>query len=79
MAPLEASVLALPGVVACRDALSTAADLRLYDTQVSDAGLEHVFGLKNLILLDVRNTAVTNKGIERVRQALPRLSHLEGP
>ncbi|MCY2990029.1 MAG: hypothetical protein NTY19_19470 [Planctomycetota bacterium] len=44
-------------------------DLR--DTQVTDAGLEHLRGLTQLIFLDLANTQVTDKGVAELQKALP--------
>ena len=40
---------------------------------VTDAGLIHLRGLKNLEHLDVRNTAVTARGAKELRSRLPRV------
>ncbi len=39
--------------------------------QVSDSGLEHLKGLNELQLLFLRNTLVTDAGVEKLKRALP--------
>ena len=41
--------------------------LYLRDTQVADAGLEHLSGLTNLQRLSLDNTQVTDAGLEHLR------------
>lgn len=54
-------------------------DLRLCDSQITDAGLRHLKGLANLKYLDVTySTEVTEEGIEELRKALPNCTIL-GP
>jgi hypothetical protein len=56
--------------------LARANDLIALDlnfTQVTDAGLVHLEGLKNLRFLVVENTGVTAQGVQRLKQANPRL------
>jgi hypothetical protein len=43
----------------------------LNDTKVTDAGLQHLKGLKHLRRLDVRKTNVTEAGVADLRRALP--------
>jgi hypothetical protein len=38
---------------------------------VTDAGLEHLAGLKNLAQLNLKGTAVTDQGIAKLKAALP--------
>ena len=45
--------------------------LELYDTIVSDSGLNHLKGLKNLRRVDVRRTHVSQQGVDDLRRALP--------
>jgi hypothetical protein len=45
--------------------------LELYDTQITDAGLETLKGLKHLRRLDIRKTKVTSAGVEDLHRALP--------
>ena len=47
--------------------------LALSNSQVSDAGLEHLKGLKNLEVLTLHNTQVTDAGVADLQQALPQL------
>ena len=42
--------------------------LHLSDTQVSDAGLEHLGGVAELWLLDLHNTRITDAGLKYVKQ-----------
>lgn len=46
--------------------------LYLYDTKISNAAVTHLKKLNNLTLLDLTATAVTEKGISLLRQALPK-------
>ena len=46
--------------------------LELHRTRVTDAGLEHLAGLKNLAQLTLGGTAVTDKGVATLKAALPR-------
>jgi hypothetical protein len=48
-------------------------ELWVAGTAVSDAGLEHLRGLKHLKTLDVGGTKVTAEGWKRLRAALPSL------
>jgi hypothetical protein len=41
---------------------------------VTDAGLEHLAGLKNLAELHLKGTAVTDKGVAKLKAALPKCS-----
>ena len=45
--------------------------LRLSGTKVSDAGLEHLKGLRKLQGLYLYNTQVTEEGMKKLRQTLP--------
>jgi len=45
--------------------------LFLRDTEVSDAGLEHLKGMTQLQFLDVLFTRVTLHGVGKLQQALP--------
>lgn len=56
--------------------LAKAKDLVVLDlnfTEVTDAGLAYLEGLRNLRLLVVENTHVTAEGVRKLRQANPRL------
>ena len=41
--------------------------LDLYDDRITDAGMEHVKGLTNLIIVDLRSTQVTDSGLEHLK------------
>jgi hypothetical protein len=45
--------------------------LDLTSTKISDAGLAHLYGLKNLKTLTVRHTEVTAAGADKLQKALP--------
>jgi hypothetical protein len=45
----------------------------LGETRVTDAGLEHLKGLIGLEFLHLRNTNVTQEGVEELKKALPNL------
>jgi hypothetical protein len=45
--------------------------LFLQDTNITDAGLEHLRGLTGLTWLVVRDTKVTDAGVKKLQQALP--------
>ncbi|MGC3971259.1 MAG: hypothetical protein QM775_29130 [Pirellulales bacterium] len=47
--------------------------LHLIGTNITDAGLKHLVGLKKLEELEVRGTAVSDEGLHRLRKALPTL------
>jgi internalin A len=53
--------------------LSNLQAMSLGNTNVSDAGLEHLKGLSKLQILDVKNTKVTHAGAQELRKALPKL------
>jgi hypothetical protein len=40
---------------------------------MTDAGLEHLKGLKNLEVLKVYNTQVTRAGLEQLREVIPKV------
>ena len=46
-------------------------EVQLQQTQVGDAGVEHLASLKNLAELNLNGTAVTAKGVAKLRAALP--------
>ena len=41
-------------------------------TKVTDAGLEHLKGLTNLLSLNLKRTKVTDTGVKKLQHALPR-------
>jgi hypothetical protein len=45
--------------------------LNIGETQVTDAGLEHLKGLTVLQRLDLRGTKVTPAGVEQLKKSLP--------
>jgi hypothetical protein len=45
--------------------------LDLSYTRITDAGLEHLRGLTNLALLNLRDTQVTDGGVKKLEEALP--------
>ena len=49
----------------------TIIDVDLRSTKVTDAGLEHLKGLKSLVQLDLNSTKVTDEGVEKLQKALP--------
>lgn len=46
-------------------------ELSLRDTQITDAGLEHLKGLTRLRALDLQGTKVSGDGIRSLQRALP--------
>jgi Leucine-rich repeat (LRR) protein len=48
--------------------------LDLQDTQVTDAGLEHLKGLPNLSVLSLQGTQVTDAGVNELKGSLPGLT-----
>lgn len=46
-------------------------ELGLAGTQVSDEGLNHLVGLKKLLVLHVLNTNVTIRGANVIKEAIP--------
>ena len=61
-----ASPALLPGATADESCVSKLA------AWVTDAGLEYLTGLKNLELLTLPGTAVTDKGVAKLKAALPK-------
>jgi hypothetical protein len=47
--------------------------LFLHNTQVSDAGLEYLKGLKRLQILNVENSRVTEAGVQQLQKLRPQL------
>jgi hypothetical protein len=45
----------------------------LFDTKITDAGLEHLKGLKQLRELHLIETQVTDAGVKKLNEALPKL------
>ncbi len=58
-----------------RQARQAAAEFKLWigNTRVTDAGLAHLKGLRNLLDLSVGNTQVTDAGVAELKQTLPDL------
>lgn len=56
--------------------LSSHSDLNLSNSQITDAGMEHLNGLTGLTSLDIRNTQLTDAGLEHIKN-LTELSFLE--
>ena len=52
--------------------------LNLYGTEITDAGLSNLEGMKKLKKLYVWQTKVTDKGIAQLRKALPGVEIIEG-
>ena len=48
------------------------------NTQITDAGLEHLKGLTQLRTLGLVDTKATDKGVKEIRKALPKTS-IYGP
>lgn len=48
--------------------------LYLSHTSVTDAGLGYLTGLKKLRAVEIQDTAITDDGIQRLKQALPNTS-----
>jgi hypothetical protein len=44
-------------------------EIECANTQIGDAGLMHLAGLKRLEYLDVRGTRTTRSGIDRLKQS----------
>jgi Leucine Rich repeat len=54
--------------------LGKLAELELYDNpRITDAGLDHLRGMTSLRVLDLRATAVTDQGVDRLQRSLPNL------
>ena len=51
--------------------LSRVTHLDLSDTQITDAGLQHLTGLIQLQYLYLKRTKVTDEGVKKLQQALP--------
>jgi len=45
----------------------------LHKTRITDAGLRHLAGIKNLREIHIGETAVTDAGVAALKQALPEL------
>jgi hypothetical protein len=57
--------------LACLEPIIGLRSLNLSGAPVTDAGLEHLRGLKNLYHVDLTNTRVTTKGAAELQRALP--------
>jgi hypothetical protein len=51
--------------------LQSLQDIRLSGTQIDDRGLEYLSSIKQLKVLDVTNTKVSNQGVKKLQQELP--------
>ena len=51
--------------------LTNLEELGLFDTQITDAGVEHLAGLTNLTSLNLRQTKITDAGFAELQKALP--------
>ena len=65
----DVPTIKIPGVDRAIRANVTALDLSR--TQVTDAGLKELAGLKQLTTLDLRGAQVTDAGLKELRAALP--------
>lgn len=54
------------------DFLACVANVSFDGTQVTDAGLDNLSGLTQLRELDLNFTKVTDAGVKKLRQALPK-------
>jgi hypothetical protein len=54
--------------------LTSLQELRLENTQVTDAGLAHLKGLTSLVALSLSNTQVTDAGVADIQRAIPGLT-----
>ena len=61
----------LIGWIAGPEGLTSLEYLLLRGTEVTDAGLEHLAGLANLVILDLADTQVTPEGVKKLQEALP--------
>ena len=52
--------------------LKNLTELRLFGTQVTDAGLKELAPLKNLTGLYLNDTKVTDEGVKELQKALPK-------
>jgi hypothetical protein len=46
--------------------------LNLQQNDITDAGLENLYGLKNLKQIQLGQTKVTKEGVEKLQAALPK-------
>jgi hypothetical protein len=51
--------------------IATLEFLDLTDTQITDAGLKHLAGMKGIQFLTLTGTAVSEAGVEELRRQLP--------
>jgi hypothetical protein len=49
--------------------------VELDNTQITDAGLDHLHPLSQLVFVSYLGTKVTSQGAQKLKQALPKLTH----
>lgn len=52
--------------------LSSHSDLNLSNSQITDAGMEHLKGLTKLSELNLNNTQITDAGLQELKTSLPK-------
>jgi hypothetical protein len=65
--------------LACLESLANLDRVNLAGSPITDAGLDHLKGLRHLWLVDCRDTGVTAKGAAELFRALPRAAVCFGP
>lgn len=51
--------------------------LNLQGASITDEGLEHLYALQNLKWIGLMGTGVTDKGVDALKQAIPKLTHID--